>query len=192
MKNSAENFTMSEVIEARKSTVNFSLKPVEGPKIHSMFEAARWAPSSYNEQPWRFIYGTRDHNDSFQKLYDCLADGNKEWVNNVPLLILSIAKTSFSLNDKSNNYAFHDVGLATQNLMLQAVFMGLQVHPMGGFDKQKALNDLSIPEGFEPVAMIAVGYEGNVCDLPENLRKREMSDRRRLPQYEIVFRGKWG
>lgn len=188
---SNENFTLSKMISERRSTLAFSKKPIEGPKIHQLFEAARWAPSSYNEQPWRFIYGLQEEPDSFVKLFDCLTDGNKEWVKDAQMLVLSIAKTNFSMNDQSNFYARHDVGLATQNLMLQAVHMGLVVHPMGGFDKKKAAEVLAIPSGYEPVAMIAVGYPGEAENLPEHLLKREKSERLRKPQSEIVFKGKW-
>lgn len=191
MSNSPEHFMLNPLIEKRRSTVSFSAKPVEGQKIHLLFEAARWAPSSYNEQPWRFIYGVKDDENSYQKLFDCLMEGNKEWVKNAPLIILSIAKQDFTLNGNPNFYARHDVGLASENLMIQAVQMGLMVHPMGGFDKKKAVADLSIPEGFEPVAMIAVGYPGDVNDLSDDLRKREQGERVRKAQNEFVFRGQW-
>lgn len=191
MSNSNEQFTLNPLIEKRRSTVSFSNKPVEGQKIHLLFEAARWAPSSYNEQPWRFIYGVKDNENSYQKLFDCLMEGNREWVKNAPMIVLSVAKKDFTLNGNPNFYARHDVGMATENLMIQAVQMGLMVHPMGGFDKKKAITDLSIPEGFEPVAMIAVGYPGEVNDLTEDLRKREQGKRVRKAQDEFVFRGQW-
>lgn len=191
MSNSNEQFTLNPLIEKRRSTVSFSNKPIEGQKIHLLFEAARWAPSSYNEQPWRFIYGVKDDENSYQKLFDCLMEGNREWVKNAPMIVLSVAKKDFTLNGNPNFYARHDVGMATENLMIQAVQMGLMVHPMGGFDKNKAFTDLSIPEGFEPVAMIAVGYPGELNDLTEDLRKREQGKRVRKAQDEFVFRGQW-
>jgi nitroreductase len=191
MSNSIDQFKLNPLIEKRRSTVSFSDKPVEGQKIHLLFEAARWAPSSYNEQPWRFIYGVKDDENSYEKLFDCLMEGNKEWVKNAPMIILSVAKQDFTLNGNPNFYARHDVGLATENLMIQAVQMGLMVHPMGGFDKKKATAELAIPEGFEPVAMIAVGYPGELNELPENLKKREEGERVRKAQDEFVFRGQW-
>jgi nitroreductase len=191
MSNFPEHFMLNPQIEKRRSRVSFSSKPVESQKIHLLFEAARWAPSSYNEQPWSFIYGVKDDENSYQKLFDCLMEGNKKWVKNAPLIILSIAKKYLDLDGKPNSYAWHDVGLATENLLIQAVQMGLAVHPMGGFDKKKAIADLSIPEGFEPVAMIAVGYQGEVNDLSEELRKREQGERVRKAQDEFVFRGQW-
>lgn len=191
MSNSTEQYILNPLIEKRRSTVSFSNKPVEGQKIHLLFEAARWAPSSFNEQPWRFIYGVKDEENSFQKLFDCLMEGNKQWVKNAPLIVLSLAKQAFDLDGRPNSYALHDVGLASENLMIQAVQMGLMVHPMGGFDKKKAIADLSIPDGFEPVAMIAVGYPGDVNDLSDDLRKREQSERVRKAQDEFVFRGQW-
>lgn len=191
MSNSTEQYILNPLIEKRRSTVSFSNKPVEGQKIHLLFEAARWAPSSFNEQPWRFIYGVKDEENSFQKLFDCLMEGNKQWVKNAPLIVLSLAKQAFDLDGRPNSYALHDVGLASENLMIQAVQMGLMVHPMGGFDKKKAIADLSIPDGFEPVAMIAVGYPGDVNDLSDDLRKREQSERVRKAQAEFAFRGQW-
>lgn len=187
-----EHFSLNPSIEKRRSTVSFSSKPIEPQKIHLLFEAARWAPSSYNEQPWRFIYGTNDDPDNYGLLFNLLMEGNKEWVKNAPMIILSVAKLDFTLNGNPNFYARHDLGLATENLMVQAVHMGLMAHPMGGFDKKKAIADCGIPEGYEPVAMIAVGYPGEIHDLPENLRKRELTERVRKPQSDIVFRGKWG
>lgn len=191
MNTSSISFTLNEAIGGRRSPLAFSLKPIESNKIHLLFEAARWAPSSYNEQPWRFIFATREDSEAFQKLYDCLMPGNQSWVKNVPLLVLSVAKTNFSLNDEPNFYAFHDLGLATQNLMLQAVHMGLVSHPMGGFNKSKARELFQIPDGYAPGAMIAIGYAGNPEDLAEDLFKRETAERVRKPQSEIVFSGKW-
>lgn len=191
MNTSTSSFTLNEAISDRRSPLAFSLKPIESSKIYLLFEAARWAPSSYNEQPWRFIYSTRENPEGFQKLHDCLMPGNQSWVKNVPMLVLSVAKKNFSLNDEPNFYAFHDVGLATQNLMLQAVHMGLVSHPMGGFDKTKARELFQIPDGYAPAAMIAIGYAGNPGDLAEDLYKRETAERIRKPQSETVFSGKW-
>ncbi len=187
-----DHILLNPGIEKRRSTVSFSPKPIEPQKIHLMFEAARWAPSSYNEQPWRFIYGTNDDPGNYGLLIDLLTEGNKEWVKNAPMIILSAAKLDFTLNGNPNFYARHDVGLATQNLMIQAVHMGLMAHPMGGFDMKKAVSSCGIPDSYEPVAMIAVGYPGEINKLPENLLKREKAERVRKPQNDIVFRGKWG
>lgn len=181
-----------EFITLRRSPVAFSEKPVEPEKIRALFEAARWAPSSFNEQPWRFIYAVRENHIEFNRLLDCLVEGNRIWARNAPMLVLSIARRNFTYNNKPNKHAFHDVGLAVGNLLTQATATGLMVHQMGGFSVEKAKKDLSIPGSYEPVAMIAIGYHGNVDDLPEDLRSRELQPRVRKELEEIVFPGKMG
>lgn len=182
---------INELIEKRRSPLAFDSKPVEEVKLMRLFEAARWAPSSRNEQPWRFIYATSDDTPSFDRMLECLAEGNRIWAKKVPLLILSIAKSVSSYNGTPNKYAMHDTGLAVGSLLLQATDMGLSVHQMGGYDKDMARRRLNIPDGYEPVAMIAVGYPGNAEDLPEELRKREMAERTRLPIEKFVFKNTW-
>jgi len=182
---------INELIEKRFSPLAFDKKAVEETKIKRLFEAARWAPSSRNEQPWRFIYATRDDGPAFENMLSTLAEGNRIWAQNVPLLILSIASVYSSFSGKPNYYAMHDTGMAVCNLLVQATEMGLYVHQMGGYDKKMARQKLGIPEGYDPVAMIAVGYRGNLNDLPEDLRKREQARRTRLPVDEIVFRYNW-
>lgn len=181
-----------ESIASRYSPLAFSDRPVEPEKIRALFEAARWAPSSFNEQPWRFIYAIRENRPEFEAMLDCLVKDNRIWARNAPMLVLSVTRMNFSRTDKPNKYAFHDVGLATGNLLTQATFMGLVAHPMGGFSVEKARQNLLIPEGFEPVAMIAMGYHGNVNDLPEDLKSRELRTRTRKPLQDIVYHGTMG
>ena len=182
---------INELIERRFSPLAFDKRAVEEAKIKRLFEASRWAPSSRNEQPWRFIYATRDEGPAFDKMFSTLAEGNRIWAQNVPLLILSIASANSSFNGKPNYYAMHDTGMAVCNLLVQATEMGLYVHQMGGYDKKIARQNLGIPDGYDPIAMIAVGYRGNLNDLPEDLQKREKARRTRLPVDEIVFRNSW-
>jgi nitroreductase len=182
---------INELIEKRFSPLAFDKKAVEETKIKRLFEASRWAPSSRNEQPWRFIYATRDDGPAFENMLSTLAEGNRIWAQNVPLLILSIARVNSSFSAKPNYYAMHDTGMAVCNLLVQATEMGLYVHQMGGYDKKMARQNLGIPDGYDPVAMIAVGYRGNLNDLPEDLQKREKAHRTRLPVDEIVFRNGW-
>ena len=146
------------LIERRWSPYAFADKPVDPADLHSLLEAARWAPSSYNEQPWRFIVATRDNPENFQRLLDCLAPGNQEWAGKVPVLMLSVAALSFAKNGKPNRHALHDVGLASAMLALQATNIGLAVHFMAGFDGDKARESFAIPDDFEPAAAIAVGH----------------------------------
>ncbi len=184
---------INELILKRRSPVLFSDRPVENEKLELLFEAARWAPSSHNQQPWRFMFAKRKDKDDFNRLFDCLSPGNKLWAGTVPVLILSIAETISSYNKKMNKYAFHDVGLAVSNLIIQATFMGLFVHQMGGYDNEKARNTLKIPDDYDPVAMIAVGYLAESYEgFPQELIKREKATRLRKPLNEIVYNNIWG
>jgi nitroreductase len=189
MESNSNSRTVHEFITSRYSPLAFSDKAVEPEKIMALFEAARWAPSSFNEQPWRFVYALRENRPEFDAMLDCLAEGNRIWARNAPMIVLSVARMSFSRNSKPNKHAFHDVGLAVGNLLTQATHIGLMVHQMGGFSVEKARQNLLIPPGYEPVAMIAIGYHGNVDDLPEDLKVRELQTRTRKPLQEIVYPG---
>ncbi|OKL39679.1 nitroreductase family protein [Pontibacter flavimaris] len=178
------------LIESRWSPRAFSNEPVSGEQMEALFEAARWAPSAMNEQPWRFIYATREDEAAFEKLGSILLEGNS-WARQAGALFVSIAKTGYDYDGSPNKHAWHDVGLATGNLLLQATGMGLHAHMMGGFDAAKAKQALGIPEGFEAVAMGAVGYVGDPESLPEPLRTRELAPRQRKPLNELAFKGEW-
>ncbi len=180
------------LISHRWSPVLFSDRLVEKEKLLSVLEAARWAPSSYNEQPWSFLVATRDQPEEFQRLLDCLAESNVDWAQHCPVLMISVAKRQFDRNKSANRHAFHDVGLATENLMLQASSLGLFTHGMAGFDGDKMRETYHIPESHEPVAVIALGYAAeNDQSAPEHLRKRDASERSRRPLRSFVFEGKW-
>jgi nitroreductase len=181
-----------ELLQRRWSPRAFADRPVEPEKLTSLFEAARWAPSCFNEQPWRFLLCTREHPADFRRLLGCLAEANAVWARQAPVLLLSVAKRDFSHNGKRNRHAVHDVGLAAENLVLQAVALGLCAHQMAGFDAAKARETFAIPEEFEPVAAIAVGYPGDPALLPAELQERERAPRARRPRSEILFEGQWG
>lgn len=183
---------INELIGKRRSTVIFSDKPVEEEILKTVFEAARWAPSSNNQQPWRFIIGRKQDEIVFTKMCSLLNPYNQVWACSASVLMLSVAETISSYNNRENKHARHDVGLAEENLMIQAVSMGLVVHPMGGFDAEKAKVDLHIPEGFEPVIMIALGYPGNPSDFSEEIRMKDTRKRVRNPLESLVFNGDWG
>lgn len=186
-------FPIHDLLARRWSPRAFNERAVDADLLRTLFEAARWAPSSNNEQPWRFIVATkRDHEAEWRRLFDCLTEGNRIWVIRAPVLILSIASINFEDDDKPNRHAFHDTGLAVENLVLQATAQGLVAHQMAGFDVEKARADLHIPSGYEPVAMIAVGYPGDPAILPERLRERELRPRSRRPIREWTFFGQWG
>jgi nitroreductase len=191
-KNAETKYTIHSIIAERWSPRVFDpTRPVERDKINSLMEAARWAPSSNNEQPWSFILFEEKVPDLLDQARECLSSGNF-WAKKAPLLILSVARTHFSENRKENRHAFHDVGLATENLLLQAFHLGLITHPMAGFDVRKSEQFFSIPEKNIPVAMIAVGYPGNIDTIPVELRDRELAPRNRIGLSQFVFNGMWG
>lgn len=181
-----------ELIRRRWSPRAFSDRPVEPEVLCSLFEAARWAPSCYNDQPWYFFVGTRDRErETYDNILDCLVEGNRTWAEGAPVLGLSVARLTFAYNDEPNRHARHDVGLAAENLVLEALNRGLFVHQMAGFSRKTAREHFHIPEDHEPMAAMAVGYPGRPEDLPEKLRERERSSRSRRPLEEFVFGGEW-
>jgi nitroreductase len=185
-------FPIDELLAGRWSPRAYDDRPVEPEKLRSLFEAARWAPSSNNEQPWRFIVATKDQPVEYDRLLSCLLEGNRKWAYRAPVLILSVASMTFEDDAKPNRHAFHDTGMAVENLVLQATALGLEAHQMAGFNVEKARTDLNIPQGFEPVAMIAVGYPGDPNVLPDYLQQRELAPRQRNPISAFVFSGDWG
>lgn len=185
-------FPLYDLLKRRWSPRAFSEQPVGPDMLLTLLEAARWAPSSSNEQPWRFVVATREEPADYDRLLACLLEGNRKWAYRAPVLILSVARVDFEEDGRPNRHAFHDVGLATENLLLQATALGLVAHPMAGFDIEKARADLKIPSGYEPVAMIAVGYPGELSVLPDYLQQRELKPRERKSLTEIAFSGQWG
>jgi nitroreductase len=181
-----------DLFKRRWSPRAFSDRPVEAEKLRILFEAARWAPSSNNEQPWRFIVANKDNETEWSRLLACLVEGNRKWAYRAPVLILSVASLNSQDDSTPNRHAFHDTGMAVENLVLQATALGFAVHQMAGFDVEKARADLKIPSGYEPVAMIAVGYPGDLASLPDRLRERELQPRSRRPISEWTFSGQWG
>ena len=181
-----------DVIGRRWSPRAFDSRPVELEKLRSLFEAARWAASSYNGQPWYFIVATKDDPESFKKILDSLVEFNQGWAKNAPVLALSVARLKFEHNGEPNRHAFHDVGQAAANLALQATHLGLQVHQMAGILPDKARQLFGIPEGYDAVAGFAIGYPGVPASLPDPLRQRELEPRSRKPLDSFVFTGKWG
>jgi nitroreductase len=181
-----------DLIRRRWSPLAFAETPVEPEKLRSLLEAARWAASSYNEQPWAYLVATRDNPEEFEKLLGCLVEGNRTWARHVPVLMLSVAKLAFDRNGQPNRHAWHDVGAASATLCLQATALGLFVHQMAGILPAQARTVYGIPEGWEPVAGLAVGYPGDPAALPEKLRQRQDAPRSRKEITSFVFAGKWG
>ena len=180
-----------DFIRQRWSPRAFADRDLEPGALRSLLQAAQWAPSCFNEQPWAFIVATRDQPEAFAELLGCLVPGNQTWAKSAPLLMLTAAKLAFDHNGKPNRHALHDVGLAVAQLTLQATSLGLGVHQMAGIDRGKARETYGIPEGWDPVTAVAVGHFGDPRSLPEGLRERELGPRKRKPLADFVFAGGW-
>lgn len=174
------------VILERWSPRAFDDRDVSPADLKVIFEAARWAPSSFNEQPWRFIVGRRN-SDTYKKIAESMVPFNQAWAVNAPVLILSVAKTRFSHNDSPNNYAVHDLGAADGFITLQAASMGIATHQMAGFDQAKAREAFAIPEIYAIGSIMALGYQGEPSILNEHYQGQEQSPRSRKPLSEIVL-----
>ncbi len=174
-----------DVILRRWSPRAFSAREVSPGDLKRIFEAARWAASSNNEQPWRFLLGRRG-DETYEKIFDSLVEFNQAWVKSAPVLVLSASKKTFSKGNQ-NRHALHDTGAATANLALQTTALGLHAHHMAGFDAERARTSLIIPEDYEIGSVTAIGYLGDPGTLPDNLREREEAPRSRKPLEELVF-----
>jgi nitroreductase len=181
-----------ELIRTRWSPRAFSDRPVEREKLLSIFEAARWAPSSFNGQPWNFLVATRDDPADFQRMLGCLVEGNQQWARSAPVLMVAVATSAFERNNKPNRHALYDTGAAVAFLTLQATSLGLFVHQMAGFEPAQVREAYAVPPTAEPVAAIAMGYAGDPQSLPEDLRKKELTPGQRKPIASFVFSGAWG
>jgi nitroreductase len=182
---------IEELLRRRWSPRAFDERLVEPEKLARMLEAARWSASCFNEQPWSFIVATRDDAAEFARLLSCLVEGNQAWAAHAPVLMVSVARLTFVQNGKPNRTAIHDVGLATSQMILQAMAMGLFMHPMAGLYQEKVRELYGVPEGYDPVAAIAAGYPGDPATLAESLRQRELAPRVRKPQEDFTFRGRF-
>lgn len=181
-----------ELIAKRWSPYAFSDRPVPDDDLRSLFEAARWAASSYNEQPWSYILATKADPDAFERLLSCLVEGNQAWATDAPVLALGCTSLQFALNGKPNAAAVHDLGLASATLTLEATSRGLFVHQMIGILPDKARETYRIPEGVQPLTGLAIGYAADPNTLPEKYRERDLSPRNRKSLNQFVFDGEWG
>jgi nitroreductase len=191
-KNRTTDYPIHELLAKRWSPYAFQDKPVAKADLCSLFEAVRWAPSSFNEQPWSYIVATKENTDEFERLLSCLVEANQIWAKAAPVLALGIVSLSFKRNDKINRAAVHDLGLAAGNLLVEATARGLHVHQMIGILPDRAREIYEIPEGFEVWTGIAIGYKGDPALLPDALKERDLKSKPRKTLSEFVFAGKWG
>jgi nitroreductase len=181
-----------ELLARRWSPYAFADRPVSHDDVRSLFEAARWAASSYNEQPWSFIVATRDYHQEFARVLSCLVEGNQAWAKAAWVLALACTNLNFKLNGKPNAAAVHDLGLAAGNLCFEATARGLHVHQMIGIVPDRARELFCIPEGVQPLTALAIGYAADPQTLSPKLSQRDLAPRTRKPLAEFVFAGEWG
>ena len=191
-KKAVTDHPVHELIAGRWSPYGFADRPVSGEDLRSLFEAARWAASSYNEQPWRYVVASKDDPEEFQRLLSCLVEGNQGWAKQVPVLALGCVNLNFSRNGKPNAAAIHDLGIASANLSLEATERGLVVHQMIGILPDRAREVYGIPGGSQAVTALGIGYAADPDSLPEALKERDLAPRTRNPLAAFVFGGKWG
>lgn len=181
------------VLAERYSPYCFQPKPVEREKLLRCLEAARWAASSFNEQPWRFFVAERTDADAWHAALNCLVEANQAWAKHAGVLILTAAKRTFSRNDKPNRVCEHDLGLAAGNLTVQAQALGLHVHQMAGVELTKARQTYAIPDGFDPMTAIAIGYAADPDTFEDQeLAQRDKGQRTRMAFKDWVFGAKFG
>lgn len=181
---------VQDLIARRWSPVLLSPDPIAPQVLRSLLEAARWAASAYNEQPWRFLVAQRENEAEFEKMLSCLMEGNQTWAKNAPVLMLTAVSLNHAKTGEPNKSAEHDLGLAVGNLTLEATAHGLSVHQMGGIRPGLARELYGVPDDFRVVTGLAIGKP--VTDGPEDLMRRDTTPRTRLPQSEFVFSGEFG
>jgi nitroreductase len=186
------DYPIHELIASRWSPYCFANRSVSDEDLRSIFEAARWAASSYNEQPWSYIVAKKEEPGEFERVLSCLVEGNQKWAKSASALALGISRLNFARNNEPNRAAIHDLGLASANLVLEAAARGLATHQMIGILPDKVRELYAVPEGHEPMTAVAIGYAGDPITLPEGMRTRDAARRPRKPLKEFIFGGKWG
>jgi nitroreductase len=190
-KDAALAHPINDLLAARWSPYVFADRPVADADLRSLFEAARWAASSYNEQPWRYVVAKRENAGEFQRLLSCLVEPNQAWAKAVPVLAIGVVRLRFTRNDQPNRAAVHDLGLASANLVVEATARGLSVHQMIGIQPDRAREVYGIPEAFEAWTALAIGHRGDPATAPDVLRDRDRMPRQRKPLAEFVFGERW-
>jgi len=178
-----------KLITDRWSPVAFDDRPVDYDQIHLLFEAAKWAPSARNAQPWRFIFASREMSD-YKVLLDLLSEANQVWASTAPLLVMPLAQVISVYKNRPDRLAFYETGMAVGNLLAQATAMGLMVHQMSGYDLERAKETLVIPTRYEPMTMMAIGYKGDPAKLPVEVAARESRERTRMEISKFLVQGR--
>jgi nitroreductase len=191
-KRATPSHPIHELLASRWSPYGFADRPVSDDDLRSLFEAARWAASSYNEQPWSYIVATKANPEEHERLVSCLVEANQAWAKAAPVLAIGCTNLNFVRNNKPNAAAVHDLGLASASLTLEATARGLHVHQMIGILPDKARETYHVPENVQPKTGLAIGYVADPDSLPDLYRDRDLSPRSRKPLAEFVFGGQWG
>jgi nitroreductase len=191
-KEASTDYPINELLAKRWSPYGFDERSVARADLLSLLEAARWAPSSYNEQPWSYFVATKDDPEQFSKLLSCLVEANQAWAKAAPVLLLGVVSLRFSRNNKENRAAVHDLGLAAENLVIEATARGLDVHQMIGILPDKAREIYQIPASYEAWTAMAIGYKADPAKLPDALKQRDLTPRERKPLPQFVFADRWG
>jgi len=180
-----------KLVKNRRSIRDFKTDPIPDDFVDKIIEAARWAPSSFNEQPWFYIVARRDQGEEFEAILSCLMEGNQVWARNASVLALGVVSLNFTRKNRPNRHALHDLGLASAQLTLEATARGLSVHQMAGILPDKARQLYQIPEGFEAVTALAIGHR--VADGQETeFSERDRTPRKRKPLSDFLFQSTWG
>ena len=178
-----------KLITDRWSPRAFDKRTVDYDKIHLLFEAAKWAPSARNAQPWRFIFATREMPD-YKVFIDLMSEANQSWATTAPLLVMPLAQVISTYKNRPNRLAFYETGMAVGNLLTQATAMGLMVHQLSGYDEERAKEILVIPTRYEPMSILAIGYKGEPAKLSSDVAAWEKRERTRLEISKFLVQGK--
>jgi nitroreductase len=184
-------YPIHKLLKKRWSPRAFSEKSIDTELLNQLFEAARWAPSSYNEQPWRFIIARKNDTEAYEQLASVMNEFNQSWAMDAPVLVLALTKTTFDLDGRDNPHAGHDLGQAIAHLTFEATKNDLYVHQMAGISPEKARELYDISNDYNPMTMFAIGYKGQPESLDEKMQKQETSPRIRKDLNEILFEGEW-
>lgn len=187
IKKAVTSYPVLEVIRNRWSPRAFSDKIIDESSLNSLFEAASWAASAANEQPWQYIYASRG-SDGFNNIWDCLLPGNQPWAKHAACLVIAVARTTYQASGKANPYAQHDLGMANAHLLLQASANGIYSHAMAGFNRNALIETIKLADNQDPICVIALGYLSAPDSLEEPFRSREQQPRSRKQLSAFTFK----